>query len=52
MAVKKGPQKVKRRKRGRRLLLLAAVGGAAFVATNEEARTKLLALAGQTPETP
>ena len=52
VAVKNGPQKVKRRKRGRRLLLLAALGGAAFVATNEPARAKLLELAGQAPETP
>jgi hypothetical protein len=46
-ALQHAPEPPKRR--GRRLLLLLAVGGAgAYVATNEQARTKLLALAGQT----
>ena len=51
VAVKDAPKKVRRRKRGRRLLLLAVAGGAAYVATNEQARAKLLELTGQsTPQ--
>jgi hypothetical protein len=51
VAIKNGPQKARRRKRGRWLLLLAVAGGAAYVATNDDARTKLLELAGQKSQT-
>ena len=47
VAIKNGPQKARRRRRGRWLLLLAVAGGAAYVATNDEARAKLLELTGQ-----
>jgi hypothetical protein len=48
VAIKQGPEK-KKAKRSRRgwLVALAAVGAGAYVATNEEARTKLLSLLGQ-----
>jgi hypothetical protein len=54
VAVKEAPKKARRRRRGRRLLLLAVAGGAAYVATNDGARAKLLELTGQSPaaETP
>jgi hypothetical protein len=45
-ALQHAPEPPKRR--GRRLLVLAVIGAGAYVATNEQARTKLLALAGQT----
>jgi hypothetical protein len=52
VAIKDAPQKKRRRRRGRRLLLLAVAGGAAYVATNEQARGKLLELTGQSPSPP
>ena len=47
VAIKKGPEKKARRSRGRWLVAIAAIGAGAYVATNEEARTKLLGLIGQ-----
>ena len=47
VAIQKGPEKKARRSRGRWLVVIAAVGAGAYVATNEEARTKLLGLIGQ-----
>jgi hypothetical protein len=53
VAVKEGPKKkARRRRRGRGLLLLAVAGGAAYVATNEQARTTLLELAGRAQPEP
>jgi hypothetical protein len=48
VAIKQGPEK-KKAKRSRRgwVVALAAVGAGAYVATNEDARTKLLGLVGQ-----
>jgi hypothetical protein len=48
VAIKQGPEK-KKAKRSRRgwVVALAAVGAGAYVATNEDARTKLLGLIGQ-----
>ena len=46
VAIKQGPQKQARRSRRGWLVVIAAVGAGAYVATNEEARTKLLALVG------
>jgi hypothetical protein len=47
VAIKQGPEK-KKAKRSRRgwVVALAAVGAGAYVATNEDARTKLLGLIG------
>ena len=47
VAIKQGPEKKARRSRRGWLVALAAVGAGAYVATNEDARTKLLALVGQ-----
>ena len=44
----RAPEKQARRSRRGWLVALAAVGAGAYVATNEEARTKLLGLIGQT----
>jgi hypothetical protein len=48
VAIKQGPEK-KKAKRSRRgwVVALAAVGAGAYVATNDDARTKLLGLIGQ-----
>ena len=46
VAIKQGPQKQARRSRRGWLVVIAAVGTGAYVATNVEARTKLLALVG------
>jgi hypothetical protein len=48
VAIKHGPQKQKRRSRGKWLLVLAGLGAGAYVAANESARTQLLELLGQT----
>jgi hypothetical protein len=47
IAIRKGPEKQKRRGRGKWLLVLAGLGAGAYLATNESARTRLLALVGQ-----
>jgi hypothetical protein len=47
VAIQKGPEKQKRRGRGKWLLALTALGVGAYVATNESARAQLLELAGQ-----
>ena len=47
VAIQKGPEKKARSRRRSWLVLIAAVGAGAYVATNEEARTKLLDLIGQ-----
>ena len=46
VAIKQGPEKKARRSRRGWLLALAVVGAGAYVATNEDARTKLLGLVG------
>ena len=46
VAIKQGPQKRARRSRRTWVVVIAAIGAGAYVATNEEARTKLLALVG------
>jgi len=46
VAIQKGPEKQARRSRRSWLVVLAAVGAGTYVATNEEARTKLLGLVG------
>ena len=46
IAIQQGPQKQARRSRRGWLVALAAVGAGAYVATNEQARTKLLGLVG------
>jgi len=46
VAIKKGPEKQARRGRRRGLLLIAVVGAGAFLATNAEARARLLGLVG------
>lgn len=52
VAIQKGPEKKARRSRRSWLVVLAAVGAGAYVATNEEARTKLLGLIGQDQSEP
>jgi hypothetical protein len=52
VAIKKGPEKKARRSRRGWLFAIAAVGAGAYVATNEEARTKLLGLIGQDQNEP
>jgi hypothetical protein len=47
VAIKQGPEKKAKRSRRGWLVALAAVGAGAYVATNEDARTKLLGLIGQ-----
>ena len=47
VAIQKGPEKKARHSRRSWLVLIAAVGAGAYVATNEEARTKLLGIIGQ-----
>jgi hypothetical protein len=47
VAIKKGPEKKAKRSRRGWLVALAAVGAGAYVATNDNARTKLLGLIGQ-----
>ena len=46
VAIQQGPQKRARRSRRSWLVVIAAVGAGAYVATNDEARTKLLGLIG------
>ena len=46
VAIKQGPEKRARRSRRSWLVVIAAVGAGAYVATNDEARTKLLGLIG------
>jgi hypothetical protein len=46
-AIKRGPEKKARRSRRGWLVAIAAVGAGAYVATNADARTKLLGLIGQ-----
>jgi hypothetical protein len=48
VAIQKGPEKRKRRSRGKWLVVLAGLGAGAYVATNAELRACLLELAGQT----
>jgi hypothetical protein len=52
IAIKQGPEKKAKRSRRGWLVALAAVGAGAYVATNEEARTKLLGLVGQNESAP
>jgi hypothetical protein len=52
VAIQKGPEKKARRTRRGWLVAIAAVGAGAYVATNEEARTKLLGLIGQDQSEP
>src|SRR3954469_2009779 len=47
VAIRKGPEKQKRRGRGKWLLVLVALGAGAYVATNEPAREQLLERVGQ-----
>jgi len=47
VAIKQGPEKKARRSRRGWIVAIAAIGAGAYVATNEEARTKLLGLIGQ-----
>ena len=48
VAIKQGPEKQARRGRRRWLLVVAAVSVAGFLATNEEARSRLTGLIGAT----
>jgi hypothetical protein len=50
IAIKEGPEKHQRRSRRGRLLLLAAVGAVAFVATNEQARNRVMGVLGGASE--
>jgi hypothetical protein len=52
VAIKQGPEKQARRGRRRWLLVVAAVGVAGFLATNEEARSRLTGLIGATDNAP
>jgi hypothetical protein len=52
VAIKRGPEKQARRGRRRWLLVAAAVGVAGFLATNEEARSRLTGLIGATDNGP
>jgi hypothetical protein len=52
VAIKRGPEKRARRSRRTWLVVVAAVGAGAYVATNAEARTKLLDLIGQNENEP
>ena len=52
VAIKQGPEKRARRGRRRWLLVAAGVGIAGFLATNEEARTRLAGLIGTTDNAP
>jgi hypothetical protein len=52
VAIRKGPEKQKRRGRGKWLLGLAGRGAGAYLATNESARTQLLELVGQAETSP
>jgi hypothetical protein len=47
VAIQKGPEKQKRRSRGKWLLVLAGLGAGAYVATNAPLRAQLLELVGQ-----
>jgi hypothetical protein len=47
IAIKQGPEKRKRRSRGKWLVVLAGVGAAAYVATNAPVRDQLLGRLGQ-----
>ena len=52
VAIKGGPEKQARRGRRRWLLVAAAVGVAGFLATNEEARSRLTGLIGASDNGP
>jgi hypothetical protein len=52
VAIKKGPEKQKRRSRGKLLLILAGLGAGAYVATNPSLRNQVLELAGQKTSEP
>jgi hypothetical protein len=52
VAIKRGPEKRARRGRRRWVLVAAGVGIAGFLATNEEARTRLAGLIGTTDKAP
>jgi hypothetical protein len=52
VAIKQGPEKRARRGRRRWVLVAAGVGIAGFLATNEEARTRLAGLIGTTDKAP
>jgi hypothetical protein len=52
VAIKQGPEKQARRGRRRWLLVVAAVGVAGFLATNEEARSRLTGLIGAADNAP
>jgi hypothetical protein len=52
VAIKQGPEKQKRRSRGKWLLVLAVLGAGAYVATDAPARARLLELAGQAKADP
>src|SRR5215207_6561581 len=47
VAIQQGPQKQRRRSRGKWLVVLAGLGAGAYVATNPKLRAQLLELAGQ-----
>ncbi len=52
IAIKRGPEKQKRGRRGKWLVVLAALGAGAFVATNAPLRAQLLEFAGQATADP
>jgi hypothetical protein len=52
VAIKQGPEKQARRGRRRWLLVVAAVGVAGFLATNDEARSRLTGLIGAADNAP
>jgi hypothetical protein len=52
VAIKQGPEKQKRRGRRGWLVAIAGLGASAFLATNEEARTKVLGLMGGSSSEP
>ncbi len=52
VAIQQGPEKRARRGRRRWLLVVAGVGVAGFLATNEQARTRLAGLIGTTDKAP
>jgi hypothetical protein len=49
VAIKRGPEKRKRRGRAGRLAILAVLGAAGYVATNANARQRLLDVVGTNP---
>ena len=52
VAIQKGPQKKARRSRRTWLVVIAAIGAGAYVATNDEARTRVLGLVGANENQP